>query len=179
MLIIREVICMERQKKKTRPKSAMMVLFSPLRNSQPSPANTPAPVSSELRRDEATQGRVKEGGTRSRRKRKKPNYRDRNDVCPEAPKVPETAMERRYPLCPMQKRKTHAHVAGKSCQTRLLESPLYRTCRPAAALRWLGTLAGVAAIGLGQEPLAYSTGRQMIQQKTNISKAASRSTASS
>jgi hypothetical protein len=101
-------------------------------------------------------------------KKKNRDYRNRNEVCPDAPNVPETAMERRYPLCPMQKRKTacacfrQIHVRLVSWKAFYIEHAI--RCRialvgrvsrslPATArqTRWLGLL----------------TGRQMIQQKRN------------
>ena len=100
------------------------------------------------------------GVQESGKKEEKTDYRDRNDVCPEAPNVPETATERRYPLCPMQKRKTHAHVSGKSCQTRLRESLLYRTCRPLPLVqRWVHRVSIMAARLPDSRPdcFAYST----------------------
>lgn len=92
-------------------------------------------------RDSQPRGKIK----------KQPDYRDRNaDVCPEAPNL---CAGNRYgkKVSSMSHAKTKnacACVSGKSCQTRLLESLLYRTCRPLPSRRWPAerdTLAGLPA----------------------------------
>jgi hypothetical protein len=152
--------------------------------------------SPEPRKDERSRprgaGKKSEGGggrlATERTTKRRPDYRDRNaDVCPEAPNlcVPETAMERRYPLCPMQKRKTHAHVFQAN-HVRLVSWKAFYIehavrCRRDAGLE-RHALAGLPASDFpGKRLLAYSTGRQVIQQekKRPFIKTASRSTASS
>jgi hypothetical protein len=118
MLIIRELFVWEREK--TSKERHECPVFPPECPAQQYPA-----LSSEL---EVPRLRKREKGIRNRKNRIIVIVTMM--ICPEAPNVPETAMERRYPLCPMQKRKAQAHVSGISCQTRPLGSLLYRTCRP-------------------------------------------------
>jgi hypothetical protein len=104
MLIIRELSVWEQET--TSNERHDVSLFSPKCPPLPSPGIPSNPVSSELREDRGGPGQEKRRRRIRKSKKKNQDYRNRNEVCPDAPNVPETAMERRYPLCPMQKRKT-------------------------------------------------------------------------
>ncbi|KAL2162434.1 hypothetical protein VTH06DRAFT_7347 [Thermothelomyces fergusii] len=70
---------------------------------QPSPAQQYPALSRGLRRGMKALVEKEKRGLAVQNERREPNYRDRNDV-QRRRECQKTAMERRHPLCPMQKK---------------------------------------------------------------------------